>query len=724
MPPSLQETIPLPAALHNYFGFQEFRPLQQEAIEAALSGQDVLVVMPTGAGKSLCFQLPAALSDGLTLVVSPLVALMRDQVEALRALPEFSKIGVAAISSLQDSAEQSMVLDDLAAGQIRLLYVSPERFRSGAFRNILSQVSVARFVVDEAHCISEWGHDFRPDYLQLNSIVESLGKPPLIAVTATATERVRESIVRNLGMRNPQTFIGGFNRPNLHYSVHRCKSDPHKLEMLAKALPKLCGKGGSGLIYAATRKQCEEVAEVAARALAPHGIRAAAYHAGLGADDRLELQRRWQSGEIAVLAATNAFGMGIDKPDVRFVVHYAHPESLESYYQEAGRAGRDGRPSRCVILYHFADRRLREWFIDNDSMTADDIQTALKLICRTSDGDTSLIYPEQWKAKLNWTSVKIRLAIGELERAGMVERISETADQWIVRILQRQFSLADMDKIQFDLDRLRQERLRRLDEMVNYCKTTGCRRRATLRYFGDELPASDAKSTFCCDNCSRPESEEPPAIHKPLSKIAMPKSIDAGDIYSVLEGLDALWPTVGKARLIKVLRGSKAKDVERFHDSPMLGIFENISVASVEAFILELIDSGLMHQGDEDEYFVCSITEKGRAAWENRTPLKVLLPSRRHQTPKNTSSKPDHDNEDFSEAEKVLFDKLKQWRTNQARQESVPAYIVLSNQAIEDLTYHKPKTEAELIQARGIGEMKVQKYGAALLDLIKEEPRA
>ncbi|MEO6908411.1 MAG: RecQ family ATP-dependent DNA helicase, partial [Abditibacteriaceae bacterium] len=311
MSSSLQETIPLPAALHNFFGFQDFRPLQQEAIEAAMSGDDVLVVMPTGAGKSLCFQLPAALGEGLTLVVSPLVALMRDQVEALRALPEFSKIGVAAISSLQDSAEQSMVLDDLAEGQIRLLYVSPERFRSGAFRNILSQIKVARFVVDEAHCISEWGHDFRPDYLQLSSIVESLGKPPLIAVTATATERVRESIVKNLGMRQPQTFIGGFNRPNLHYSVQRCKSDANKLEMLAKALPKLCNKGGSGLIYAATRKQCEEVAEVAARALAPHGIRAAAYHAGLGADARLDLQSRWQSGEIAVLAATNAFGMGI-----------------------------------------------------------------------------------------------------------------------------------------------------------------------------------------------------------------------------------------------------------------------------------------------------------------------------------------------------------------------------------------------------------------------------
>ncbi|MEO6906666.1 MAG: helicase-related protein, partial [Abditibacteriaceae bacterium] len=501
---------------------------------------------------------------------------------------------------------------------------------------------------------------FRPDYLQLSSIVESLGKPPLIAVTATATERVRESIVKNLGMRNPQTFIGGFNRPNLHYSVQRCKSDANKLEMLAKALPKLCSKSGSGLIYAATRKQCEEVAEVAARALAPHGIRAAAYHAGLGADARLDLQSRWQSGEIAVLAATNAFGMGIDKPDVRFVVHYAHPESLERYYQEAGRAGRDGRPSRCVILYHFADRRLREWFIDNDSMAAADIETALKLICRTSNDDTSIINPEIWKEKLNWTFVKIRLAVGELERAGMVERAGETADQWIMRILHREFSRKDIDQIQTDLDRLRQERLRRLGEMINYCKTISCRRRATLEYFGDELPASDAKSTFCCDNCSRPESDPAPVPHQKLSKITMPQSIDGGDIYSVLEGLDALWPAVGKARLIKILRGSKSKDVERFHDSPMLGIFENIPVVNVEAFILELVDTGLLHQGDEDEYFVCSITEKGRSTWENKAPLKVLLPTRRGNTANNTSSKPIRDIEDFCEDEKVLFEELRE----------------------------------------------------------------
>jgi ATP-dependent DNA helicase RecQ len=496
----------------------------------------------------------------------------------------------------------------------------------------------------------------------------------------------------------------------LHYSVHRCKNDAQRQEMLAKALPKLCAKGGSGLIYAATRKQCEEVAEVAARALAPHGIRAAAYHAGLGADARLELQRLWQSGEIAVLAATNAFGMGIDKPDVRFVVHYVHPESLESYYQEAGRAGRDGRPSRCVILYHFADRRLREWFIDNESMTADDIQTALKLICRTTDGDTSLINVEQWKAKLNWTSVKIRLAIGELERAGMVERAGETAEQWIVRILQRQFPPAALSQIEKDLNRLREERLRRLNEMVNYCKTTHCRRRTTLDYFGDQMPPDNTKSTFCCDNCAKPESDVAPVAHPHLSKVPMPKVIDAGDIYSVLQGLDALWPTVGKARLNKLLRGANSKDIERFRDDhcPLLGVFENVPSADVDNFLLALIDAGLMHQGGEDEYFVCSITEKGRAAWQKKMPVKVLLPL--------------SDSGQLSADEKVLLDELKKWRQEQGRRERIPAAFlqkVLPNRALLELAHRRPRNDAELKQIFGIGDVKVRKYGEALLDIVR-----
>ena len=263
--PEIQST--LQQSLHEVFGFGEFRALQEDAVQAALEGRDVLVVMPTGAGKSLCYQLPAAITPGVTIVVSPLVALMRDQVAALQERTAFSHLGVASLNSLQNPNEQSAILDDVMQGQLRLLYVAPERFRSQAFIEALRGIRPARFVVDEAHCISEWGHDFRPDFLRLKEVVESLGSPPLMAVTATATRRVQESIARNLAMRDPQILVGGFNRPNLHFSVKRCKSDNERENLLWRALPKLAQMGGSGLIYAPTRKLCESFGELANRGL-------------------------------------------------------------------------------------------------------------------------------------------------------------------------------------------------------------------------------------------------------------------------------------------------------------------------------------------------------------------------------------------------------------------------------------------------------------------------
>lgn len=334
--------------LHDVFGFAEFRPLQEDAIRATLEGRDVLVVMPTGAGKSLCFQLPAAVSEGVTLVVSPLVALMRDQVEGLKSRTAFKQIGVASLNGLQSPDEQRYILEELRDGGIKLLYVAPERFRSAAFIEALSSTRIARFVVDEAHCISEWGHDFRPDYLSLSDVVEQIGRPPLLAVTATATLRVQDSIVNNLGMREPLKLVGGFNRPNLHYSAHRCKNETERQEKLSRALPKLVQMGGSGLIYVATRKQCDEVAQLCNRVLMAQGKRAASYHAGMDGNLRNQVQSAWLNNDISVIVATNAFGMGIDKPDVRFVVHYVYPESLESYYQEAGRAGKSLRSTNST----------------------------------------------------------------------------------------------------------------------------------------------------------------------------------------------------------------------------------------------------------------------------------------------------------------------------------------------------------------------------------------
>ena len=360
--------------------------------------------------------------------------------DALNKRPAFEEIGCAALTSLQSPEEQYDVLRQMRQGQVKLVYVAPERFRSGAFMEALKSVPIARFVVDEAHCISEWGHDFRPDYLSLREVVETLGNPPLLAATATATRRVQESIVANLGMRDPLVLVGGFNRPNLHFSVHRCKSESEREDKLVRALPKLSALGGSGLIYVATRKQCEQVFELAGDALAKVGQTAGMYHAGLDADVRTQMQREWLDGTRQVLVATNAFGMGIDKPDVRFVVHCACPDSLESYYQEAGRAGRDGRKSRCVILYHFADRRTREWFIDNEAMTVGDVERAFHHIKRFADADKNARLAKSWGSALDWSDMKCRLALGELERAELIQRVAQTGEMTLLTLARTDFS--------------------------------------------------------------------------------------------------------------------------------------------------------------------------------------------------------------------------------------------------------------------------------------------
>ena len=704
----------LSQSLQTFFGYSEFRPQQEEAVQTALEGRDVLVVMPTGAGKSLCFQLPAALSEGVTLVVSPLIALMRDQVDALNRRPEFARIGCGCLTSLQSLDEQNDLLRAMRAGRLRLVYVAPERFRSGAFMDALRSVKIARFVVDEAHCISEWGHDFRPDYLSLREVVETLGNPPLLAATATATTRVQTSIVTNLGMHDPLILVGGFNRPNLHFSVHRCKSENEREDKLTRALPKLSALGGSGLIYCATRKQCEQVFEAADAALAPLGQRAGMYHAGLDADLRNQMQREWLEGERQVLVATNAFGMGIDKPDVRFVVHCACPDSLESYYQEAGRAGRDGRRSRCVILYHFADRRTREWFIDNEALTVGAVEQAFGQVRGHADKENVARLPKTWSMALDWSDIKGRLALGELERADLVKRVAQTGDGVTLTLARRDFPLDARRSIAAGLAKQRAERLRRLDEIVDYCKTTACRRRTILDYFGDrQEPPS---TPFCCDNCDAPKPEGHAATSVRLPQIPMPVQIDPSDIHSVLNALDALRPAVGKARLNKMLRGAGTmgdKDAGTPRQ-PLGGLFRGSAVAAMDKFLEALFAEGLMHQGDEDAYFVCTVTPKGRATWQERLPVAAPLP----RDPSRWRSA-DVDGGDDGASDDVLAT-LKLWRTSQASCESLPPYRVFSDKTLMEIARARPQTSGDLLEVSGVGPGKLEKYGKDVLKITGE----
>ena len=356
-------------ALLPRFGLSTFRPGQREVIATVLAGKDCLCVMPTGGGKSLCYQLPALALDGLTLVVSPLIALMKDQVDQLQA----RGFPVTFINSTLPVEEQYDRLDRVAAGEFRLAYVVPERFRSSRFLEAVRAVGLKLLAVDEAHCISQWGHDFRPDYARLGYFRRMLGNPTTIALTATATDVVRRDIVEHLALNEPRTFITGFARENLFYEVLSPRTDREKAEMLVKFLRET---PGTGIIYASTRKRTEEVAEIIGQQT-PR--RAAVYHAGLPPDERRATQEAFMSGRCEVIAATNAFGMGIDKADVRFVVHYNLPGSLEAYYQEAGRAGRDGKPSRCVMLYHGGDRYIQEFFIENSYPGPDVIREGLRI---------------------------------------------------------------------------------------------------------------------------------------------------------------------------------------------------------------------------------------------------------------------------------------------------------------------------------------------------------
>lgn len=352
--PMPSNTLELLPALKK-FGLDDFRPGQKEVIESIVAGHDCMCVMPTGGGKSLCFQLPSIIRPGLTIVVSPLIALMKDQVDGLAR----RGISAALINSTLSQGEQNERLNEVASGKYQMVYVAPERLRNSRFIEAIRATPIQLLAIDEAHCISQWGHDFRPDYTRIGQFRELLGGVQTVALTATATPRVREDIVSVLRLKKPKQFMSGFARPNLHFGVLQQQNDREKEDALEKFLSSV---QGSGIIYSATRKRCDALVDMISQKLK---IKVGAYHAGLGPDQRRGIQERFMRNDLRIIVATNAFGMGIDKSDLRFVIHFNMPGSLEAYYQEAGRAGRDNKQSQCVMLYSFQDRHIQEFFIDN-----------------------------------------------------------------------------------------------------------------------------------------------------------------------------------------------------------------------------------------------------------------------------------------------------------------------------------------------------------------------
>jgi ATP-dependent DNA helicase RecQ len=418
-------TTELEVCLRERFGLDQFRPGQREVIETVLARRDCLCVMPTGGGKSLCYQLPSLLSGGVTLVVSPLIALMKDQVDGL------IERGMRAtlINSTIDTATQNERIAAMERGEFDLVYVAPERFRSGRFNEAISRTHVALLAVDEAHCISEWGHDFRPDYTRLGRARKRLGNPPTIALTATATDNVRRDICEQLELTDPKIFITGFDRPNLRYEVRYASSDAAKQGVLTEVFKQT---PGAGIVYCSSRKRCEEVAEFLRGGLKRKSL---VYHAGMQLDERRKAQDAFMNGRDLVVVATNAFGMGVDKSDIRFVVHYNMPGTVEAYYQEAGRAGRDGNESLCMLLYAPGDRYIQEFFIESEYPNRTVVAAIYDFLAHQPE-DPIEMTQEQIKERLGLeiSDMGVGASLKLLESAGALERLRPRENMGIIRI--------------------------------------------------------------------------------------------------------------------------------------------------------------------------------------------------------------------------------------------------------------------------------------------------
>ena len=662
---SMTDQVAALGALKRYFGYDSFRPGQSGLVDAILAGRDVLGVMPTGAGKSVCYQIPATLLPGVTIVISPLISLMRDQVDALND----AGIPAAYVNTTQGGDEQAMVLAQAAQGDIKLLYVAPERLETERFRNFATRVPISLVAVDEAHCVSQWGQDFRSSYLGIGEFIAGLpARPTVAAFTATATERVRRDIIGILGLNAPQVTVTGFDRENLYFDVLKIETK-YKAAWVARYVAEHPDE--SGIVYCATRKETEALAAAlnhtvpalrgaaggsAADSVMRDGPVAVAYHGGMPANVRNQAQRDFVTDAVPVVVATNAFGMGIDKSNVRYVIHHNMPESIEAYYQEAGRAGRDGEPSRCTLLWNESDIVTRRRLLDMDN-------------------DNERLTPE------------------ERETVRMSKR-------------------------------------RLLDGMIGYCRTTDCLHVYMTRYFGENTSRTGT-CTGGCTNCdSTFETLDVTDIARSISRCVHDAMYDYDDqgrptCGPVRQGL-------GSGKIVAILRGSKTKDLiarhldrcpsyGRLHDAPEARIRDVLSQMATDGFLsiaegrLPIVGFGQRAAetvAPEFRYEIKRVERKAAGAGTGVTSrTDSSSKSAASDGPALGSYAPDDENE-------TLFQKLRELRLSIARENSLPPYMVFNDRTLRDMARLRPITDAQFLAINGVGDSKLAKYGKRFMEAI------
>jgi ATP-dependent DNA helicase RecQ len=692
-------------ALEKYFGFREFREPQGEVISGILSGQDVFVVMPTGGGKSLCYQLPAILLDGVTVVVSPLVALMKDQVDALVA----RGLSATLINSTISAGEQQQRIRRMREGEFKLVYIAPERFRSRSFLQALGQITIGLFAIDEAHCISQWGHDFRPDYFRLGSVLEELGRPQVAAFTATATPEVRTDIVKRLGLENPSVFVAGFARPNLRFMVTETEREPDKFNRLRE----LIRRHRTGIVYCATRKRVDQVSEE----LRSWGIRVVSYHGGIDDAAREEAQNRFTQNNCDVAVATNAFGMGIDRADIRFVVHFEIPGSLEAYYQEAGRAGRDGEPAECELLFNYADTRIQDFFIDGSNPSVEMIRNVYLLLRNMANEQGEVersIHDIAARVDHESNEMAVHSAITILDRHGVIDRYDIPGKRIRgTRLLQRNLQAFQLP---IDISALREKEKRdraKLKAMVDYAYGRDCRQKIILRYFGD----TDFTACGACDRCSSvrskkirpPNEEELLLVRKALSGVARM-------CYRSKEGF---MPRFGRNRVIQVLVGSHGKEVLEagLNELSTYGLLKQKSTNYLHELFREMEEASLIYSTG-GQYPMIGLAELGVEVMQKAASFGLVWPEE-HRARKGKEVVREAEHEEPFDHD--LYEVLRKTRVALAQEQGgVPHYVIFPDETLKAFARLKPSSIESARRIRGVGEVKAAKYMERFLRAIQE----